>query len=127
MIAAFTRTGKPPRLYKNHQPARMPDPALDTVEVRVLTALKTLRAVSDPDAKFLHQFEGRGISWPEVLRSEQESYGYDIARTKSFNPTPRDVSRMARIGRSDETARRRYKSAIKEVEVEAARMTLGID
>ena len=154
MISPLTKTHK---LYKNHQPARMPDPEDDSVESRVLTALKTLRAVPDPDAKILKQFDGRAVSWPEVIRQEEESYGYDVPRTKSFNPKPRDVSRMlgdlawlngldkkqfrliwwrsfdlpfsyiaARIGRSDETARRRYREALMEVRKASPESTCSI-
>lgn len=90
MIAA---TNKRAKLYKNFQPARMPKET-DTLEVRVLTALKTLRAVDDPDTKILRQFDGRAVSWPEVVRSEHEGYGYDLPRVRAFKPTPKDVSRM---------------------------------
>ena len=145
------------RLYKNYRPARMPDPADDTIETRVLTALKTLRAVPDPDARFLNQFAGRAISWPETVKEFFEAYGYEGARVGQYRPTHRDVSRMlhdlswmnglgapmfrliwwrsldltfsniaARIGRSDETARRRYREAIIEVTKEAVRGTYEI-
>lgn len=133
------------KLFKKFQPARMPRDS-ETIESRVLRALKTLRAVEDPDAKILCQFDGRAVSWPDVVRSEQEGYGYDLPRVRMFKPSPRDVSRMlddlswlngltkpqfrliwwrsfdepfsfmaAKLGRSDEFARLRYREAIMEV------------
>ncbi len=133
------------KLYRQYKPARMPEEQ-DTIEVRILTALKTLRALPDPDAKIWRQFDGQSISWPEVVRESQEAYGYDEPRQRRFRPSPRDVSRMlgdlawleglekpqfrliwwrsfdlpfsfiaARLGRSDETARRRYRDALMEV------------
>ncbi len=143
-----------PKLYRNFKPARMPDNT-ETIEGRILTALKTLRALPDPDARVLAQFKGQSVSWPEVVREQGQAYGYGEVRAQPFRPSPKDVSRMlddlawpqgidkplfrilwwrshdapfsiiaARIGRSPETARRRYREAIMEV---TRRAVLGDD
>ena len=52
-------------------------------------AVKTLRAVPDPDARFLRTKSGM---WPEMLQSVHEAYGYAPPRVRTFRPTPRDVS-----------------------------------
>ena len=133
------------KLYRQFKPARMPDDS-ETIEGRILTALKTLRALPDPDARVLAQFKGQAVSWPEVVHEHGQAYGYGEVKARPFRPSPRDVSRMlgdlawlqgidkplfrliwwrsfdlpfsfigARIGRSPETARRRYREAIMEV------------
>lgn len=122
--------------------------SLPVVEMRVLRALKTLRAVPDPDHRFLRQFYGRAICWPSVVHNFFEAYSVnteDVKVTK-FRPSPRDVSDMLtalswlnhltkqhfrlvwwrsfdlsfrqmadNLHRSDETARARYKEAIRLV------------
>lgn len=81
------------KLFKHYKPARMPEDE-NTFEWRILRALKTLRAVPDPDAKVLGQFRGSAVCWPDVVREEQEAYGYEAARARRFRPTPKDISRM---------------------------------
>ena len=63
----------------------------DIVATRELLerAVKTLRAVPDPDGRFLRTKSGM---WPEMLQSVHDAYGYAPPRVCAFRPTPRDVS-----------------------------------
>lgn len=118
------------------------------VERRVVRAFKTLRALPDPDRRF-----GSGSSWPEVLQSHEDAYGYTEVAMPRFRPTHFDVGDMLtaldwvrglsksdcklvwwrsfdvsfkqiglRLGRSDETARRRYKDVMIQIWIEANRL-----
>ncbi|RTL52907.1 MAG: hypothetical protein EKK40_07095 [Bradyrhizobiaceae bacterium] len=108
------------------------------VERRLLRALKTLRALPDPDRRFFNQ-----QAWPDVVHLSNEAYGYTEATMPRFRPSAFDVSDCLnalewvrgmeapdlrlivsrsfgfsfkqmgqRIGKSDETAARRYKDAL---------------
>lgn len=118
------------------------------VERRITRAFKTLRALPDPDRRF-----GSGSSWPEVLQSHEDAYGYTEVAMPRFRPTHFDVGDMLtaldwvrcltksdrklvwwrsfdvsfkqiglRLGRSDETARRRYRDVMIQIWIEANRL-----
>ncbi len=66
------------------------------VESRILTALKTLDAVADPDRRFLY---GATTRWPQVERELSDVLGdADMAEARGrlvrFRPTPAEVDDM---------------------------------
>lgn len=58
------------------------------VEKRLLRACKTLRALPDPTRRF----QWLKASWPEVVRSTEDAYGYTDAAMPKFHPTTHDVT-----------------------------------
>jgi len=111
---------------------------IDAVEKRILRALKTLRSLPDPEARFLKVKS----AWPEFPRKYMDAYNSAETRQR-FNPTPRDMSDYLtalewlrgvpkadvkhiywqsfdlsfrqvahKIGRSHETARKRYRDVL---------------
>ncbi len=71
-----------------------PNPdTLHAVEDRVLTALKTLDAIADPDRRFLY---GATTAWPVVVRDmdgvlDRQGLARERARLTRFRPTPAEV------------------------------------
>jgi hypothetical protein len=57
------------------------------------TAILTLLALRDPDARYL----GWGRLPMHVVHDVTQAYGYDEARPRRFQPTPHDVSQMERV------------------------------
>jgi hypothetical protein len=129
------------------QPPRRPAPAITQgarvsrtdVQERLITALKTLRALPDQEKRF---FIVKSSS-PDYVREYMDAYDPDNDYGPRFQPTPADVSDCLtalswirhldkrawqivwwrsfdvsfgligkRIGRSDETARRRFEDVI---------------
>ena len=111
---------------------------IDEVETRIIRALKTLRSLPDPEARFLRVKS----AWPEFPRKYMDAYNSAEVKRK-FNPTPRDMSDYLtalewlrdvpkgdvkhiywqsfelsfrqvahKIGRSHETARKRYRDVL---------------
>lgn len=109
------------------------------VERRLMRAFKTLRSLPSGG-------RGPAPSWPEVLQTHEEAYGYTEVKMPRFRPTPFDVGDMLtaldwvrglskgdcrllewrsfdvsfrqighRLGKSDETARRRYRDVMIQV------------
>ena len=141
------------RLYA--QPARRPAPRVASskikvsrtdVELRLMTAMKTLRAVPDRERRF---FIVKSSS-PDYVREYIDAYDPDDDVQARFQPTPADVSdylialswvrhldRPAwqilwarsfdlsfgligkQIGRSDETARKRFETALTDAWIAA--------
>lgn len=132
---------------RRRQPAprvkETPRSAISRREVaeRVLRAMRTLRALPDPDRRFFFMNNG----WPEYIRDMQAYNSVPEAEPK-FRPLPKDISDYMTalswtrhlsypewkllwfrsfgfsfrliadyIGRSDETARRRYEAVIIDV------------
>ncbi len=68
----------------------------ETIERRVLTAIKTLDASADPDRRFL---AGRMTVWPQAQRLladviGEESVAAERARLSRFQPTPQEIDDM---------------------------------
>lgn len=131
----------------------MTAPLVSEVEVRILRACKTIRALPDREARFFRY----GSMWPSVAHSTEEAYGYDEARLPRFKPSPADVSDCltalewaravprrefklvwwrslgwsyrhiaARLGRSHETARQRYRDVILNLWMAATHQNAGL-
>jgi hypothetical protein len=136
------------------QPARRPAPKIvgvgsvprSDVESRLLTAMKTLRALPDRERRF---FVAKSSS-PDYVRDYIDAYDPDVEIMPRFQPTPKDVSDCLTalswvrhldkpvwqilwwrsfdisfgliakyIGRSDEAARKRYENAVMDAWIAA--------
>jgi hypothetical protein len=53
-------------------------------------AILTLAVLPDPDARYRHHPRS---SWPDIIRSVAEAYGYTAPTVRRFAPSPRDISR----------------------------------
>lgn len=137
------------------QPPRRPAPRVapskvkvsrSDVELRLMTAMKTLRAVPDKERRF---FIVKSSS-PDYIREYIDAYDPEDDAQARFQPTPADVSDYLtaltwvrhldksawqilwwrsfdvsfgligkQIGRSDETARKRYETAVTDAWIAA--------
>lgn len=68
--------------------------SIGVVEMRIMRALKTCRAIPDPDSWFWPKFTGARIGWPDVVNNYWEAYEAEMAPEPKFRPTPRDCQDM---------------------------------